>query len=296
MKLVYQVNTSSQHTVKEILKEKLNISDRLLKRLKVGKLISLNSVCIPINTIVHNGDLIEISLDYEEDNTNILPISMPLDIIYEDESYLVVNKPAGMAVHPSILHYSDSLSNGIKYYFDTINLKKKVRPVNRLDKDTSGLVIFAKNEYIQECLIQQMKDSIFRKKYVCICKGQISPEAGEITAPIARKKDSIIERCVSPNGTEAITHYEVIDSNKQYSIVSNTLKTGRTHQIRIHMQYIGHPIIGDTLYGSPSTLIHRQALHASYISFLHPISRKKVEYTAPMPSDMQNVINYILAT
>lgn len=293
MKLTYQVNNSSHHTIKEILKENLHISDRLLKKLKNGNFIFLNSVSASINVIAKNGDLIEVSFDYEEDNANILPTPIPLNIIYEDDWYLVVNKPAGLAVHPSMLHYTDSLSNGVRHYFDTIGLKKKIRPVNRLDKDTSGLVVFAKNEYIQESLIKQMKDHTFQKKYICICEGKIAPEMADIAAPIARKEGSIIERCVSSDGAEAVTHYEVIFSTDQYSIVQCTLKTGRTHQIRVHMQYIGHPLIGDTLYGNTSSLIYRQALHASNIAFIHPVSQQKVLYYAPIPEDMQKVIDCI---
>ena len=215
---------------------------------------------------------------------------MNLDIIYEDDSYIVINKPAGIPVHPSMLHYENSLSNGVKFYFDSIGLKKKIRPVNRLDKDTSGIVIFAKNEYIQENLIKQMKKKIFYKEYIAICDGIFKNPSGTINAPIARKENSIIERCVHPNGESSITHYNVLKEGFDYSIVHFHIETGRTHQIRVHSSYIGHPIIGDTLYGSKSTKISRQALHALKLEFIHPINNNKVCYIAPIPEDINKLL------
>ena len=144
---------------------------------------------------------------------------MELNTIYEDDWLLVVNKPAGIAIHPSILHYSDSLCNGIRFYFDTIGLKKKIRPVNRLDLNTSGLVVFAKCEYIQECLISQMKNNEFKKEYLAICKGYFEKKLGTINLPIARKENSIIERCISENGQPSITHYEVLKEFNNYSLI-----------------------------------------------------------------------------
>ena len=213
---------------------------------------------------------------------------MELDIIYEDDAYLVINKPAGIPIHPSMDHFTDSLSNGVKYYFDSIGLKKKIRPVNRLDKNTSGLVIFAKNEYIQECLVKQMKSNQFYKEYIAICEGKFDKEIGIINEPIARKENSIIERCVSKSGDTAITEYELIKYNKEkdYAVVKCILKTGRTHQIRVHMSYVGHSLLGDTLYGNASELINRQALHAYKMQFIHPIKHNTVSYVASLPLDI----------
>ena len=173
MKLAY-INSSKYSNVKEVLKAEFSMSDRLLLKLKNLNKIYLNGNVTSVNHPVLENDLIECYLDYEEDNSNIVPTEMPLNIIYEDEAYIVINKPYGIPVHPSILHYEDSLSNGVCYYFDEIGLQKKIRPVNRIDKDTSGLVIFAKNEYIQECLIRQMKDNIFKKEYIAIVEGHFS--------------------------------------------------------------------------------------------------------------------------
>jgi len=170
-------------------------------------------------------------------------------------------------------------------------LNRKIRPVNRLDRDTTGIVLFAKNEYIQECLIKQMNSKTFYKEYLAILDGILENSKGTINAPIARKDGSIIERCIDKNGTKSISHYEVIDTKNNFSLVKFILETGRTHQIRLHSKHIGHPIIGDTLYGNESKLISRQALHCHKISFVHPISKNKIELLTPMPEDMKKAIN-----
>lgn len=217
---------------------------------------------------------------------NIASTKMKLDIIYEDNYLLVLNKPAGIPVHPSALHFEDTLSNGVKYYFDVMEIHKKIRIVNRLDKDTSGIVIFAKNEYIQEMLSLQMRDNCFKKEYIGILSGKLDSQEGTISAPIARKRDSIIERCINEAGQASITHYYVIRVFNNMSLVHFILETGRTHQIRVHSQYIGHPIVGDTLYGTSSPIISRQALHSYKVKFVHPITKKKIELTSDIPKDI----------
>lgn len=289
MKLTY-VNSSKYSNVKEVLKAEFSMSDRLLLKLKKLDKIYLNGNVTSVNHQVLENDLIECYLDYEEDNSNIVPTEMPLNIIYEDEAYIVVNKPAGIPVHPSMDHYTDSLSNGIAFYFNQIGLKKKIRPVNRLDKDTSGIVIFAKNEYIQECLVRQMKSKEFIKKYIAVVNGNLDNLEGTINAPIARKEGSIIERCVSETGDIAITHYKVLKRKTDFDIVECILETGRTHQIRVHFAYLGHSLLSDTLYGTSSSLINRQALHAYEVEFTHPLSKKKVKYIATVPEDLNKLM------
>lgn len=302
MKLIYQVpEETTYQTVKEVLKIELSMSDRLLLKLKKLQRISLNGKIVYVHHPIQKGDVIGCDLEYEEDNSNIVPTFLPLSILYEDEGYLVIDKPAGIPVHPSCDHYADSLSNRVRYYFDKIGLKKKIRPVNRLDKDTSGLVIFAKNEYIQECLVKQMQTKEFIKKYVAIVNGHIENKKGTISAPIARKKNSIIERCVSLDGEISITHYQVFGQEKieelfqgknfnktnAFDVVECILETGRTHQIRVHMAHIGHPLLGDTLYGTSSSLISRQALHCYQMRFIHPITKQEVVYRSNLPEDMR---------
>lgn len=294
MKLSYTIK-SNEHfdNIKEVLKTKFEISDRLLLKLKKNNLIFLNNTVANIKSPVNSHDVVEISLDYPEDNTNIIPVKMDLKIIFEDDWLLVLNKPAGYPIHPSMQHYEDSISNGVRYYFDSIGLRKKIRPVNRLDKDTSGLVIFAKNEYVQECLVRQMKSGVLKKEYIAICEGILPRAKGTINAPIARKENSIIERCIDESGDVAITHYDVLKSNDSMSVVHLILETGRTHQIRVHMAHIGNPIIGDTLYGHSSKLINRQALHSNKISFIHPITKEQINLTAPLFDDMKTIIDHV---
>lgn len=281
-------NDDNFSNLKELLKVYFYISDRLLLKLRQNNKILVNGKIANIHNSLNWGDLVEIIIDFEEDNSNIIPVKMDLNILYEDDSLLIINKPAGIPVHPSMDHFTDSLSNGVRFYFDSIGLKKKIRPVNRLDRNTSGIVIFAKNEYIQECLVRQMKAGLFEKEYIAFCEGKFEHEEGTINAPIGRKENSIIERCVRVDGDTAITEYKVLKYNEtnNYSIVKCNLKTGRTHQIRVHMSYIGHPILGDTLYGNSSNLIQRQALHSYKVKFIHPIYREEVTFSAKLPSDM----------
>lgn len=287
MVLKYVANDLSKYqNVRQVLKNEFNISNRLITKLKKNEFILLNGVKTYLDKPINLGDAISCNIDFNETSENIVPTKMDLDIIYEDDGLLVINKKPGVAVHPSILHYENSLSNGVKYYFDSIGLKRKIRPVNRLDRDTSGLVIFAKNEYIQECLIKQMMYGKFYKEYIAILEGILDKKSGTIDAPIARKENSIIERCVNPNGAKAITNFQVIDEFNNLSLVKFVLKTGRTHQIRVHSKYIGHPILGDTLYGNPSKLINRQALHCQKMSFMHPVTKNELVLEAPIPNDI----------
>lgn len=286
MEIKYEIKNNTQ-TINSILQNELKISSRLLyKLIKLNK-IKLNHKPCDTRKTGNLEDTITVNFDYEEDNSNIVPTKMDLNIIFEDDWILVVNKPAGIAIHPSVLHYSDSLCNGIRFYFDKIGLKKKIRPVNRLDLNTSGLVVFAKCEYIQECLINQMKKNQFKKEYLAVCDGIFDEKSGTINLPIARKENSIIERCISENGQTAITHYEILKEFDNYSLVKCSLETGRTHQIRVHMSAIGHPLLGDSLYGSISDLINRQALHCHNLQFIHPVYNNNLNFFGDLPNDFK---------
>ncbi len=284
MEIIY--NVRNELNIKEVLRKSLSMSSRLITKIKYNHLYLNGSHC-SVNSTVQPGDIVCVDFNYNEDNGNI--VSNPqikLDILYEDELYIIINKPSNMPVHPSMEHYTDSLSNGVKTYFDSIHLHKKIRPVNRLDKDTSGIVVFAKNEYAQENF------KPICKEYIAIINGIFSGN-GIIDLPIGRKNGSIIERCIDyENGDSAITEYEVIKNISEYnlSIVKCTLMTGRTHQIRVHLANKLSPILGDTLYGSTSNLINRQALHSYHLRLIHPINKKVVDIYAPIPEDISNII------
>ncbi len=276
-------------TINQILQFQFDLSNRLFNTLINNKRIYLNGEEVDTRYYANLGDKITIDLNYEEDCSNIKPIKMDLDIVYEDEALIVLNKPAGIAVHPSFSHYEDSFSNGVRFYFDSIGLHKKIRPVNRLDFNTSGLIIFAKNEYVQENLIRQMATGSFKKQYLAVVQGILEKPIDTIKAPIARKENSIIERCVSPDGQQAVTEYEVLETYNNCSLVKCNLLTGRTHQIRVHFAYIGHPLLGDTLYGSESNLINRQALHSYMMSFINPINSNYIQIICNIPSDIIHI-------
>ena len=277
MILYYTVKEDS-FSLNQILKNKLQISSRLLSKLIKNKLVSINGSPCDTRNIVHKNDILSIDFNYPEDNSNILAKKMDLDILYEDEWFLVLNKPSGIAVHPSCLHFNDTISNGLKFYFDTINLPKKIRSVNRLDLNTSGLIVFAKNEYIQECLIRQMSNHTFQKEYVALVSGILEEKKGRIDKPIARKKGSIIERCISPDGKKSVTHFVVLKELENTSLVKCILETGRTHQIRVHFASIGHPLLGDDLYGGKSDLIKTYFLTCYKLSFIHPIHKNALTF------------------
>ncbi len=302
MKLLYEVKDNKYSTIKEVLRDYFKISDRLLTKLKKNNHIFINDETKFVDYKINIGDKILVDLNFEEESENILSKKMNLDILFEDEALLIINKPANLPVHPSILHFEDSLSNGVKFYFETINLKTKIRPVNRLDKDTSGIVIFAKNEYIQENLINQMKNNTFKKEYYAILEGNIEKKSLKIDAPIARKTNSIIEREVNEKGISSISYLELIKNFKityknkklELAFVKYSLETGRTHQLRVHSKFINHPILGDTLYGNSSELITRQALHAYKVMFLHPITKEQIILNAPIPEDMNIILKDII--
>lgn len=272
-------------TINQILQSKLKISNRLRQQIINEKLITCNELLCDTRKNLKLGDFINIDFNYWEDNSNIVPTPMDLDILYEDEWILIVNKPSGIPVHPSMQHYENSLSNGIKFYFDTIGLHKKIRPVNRLDIGTSGIVVFAKCAYSHEYLSLQMQNNTFSKTYLAIVHGKLDENTGTIDLPIARKNNSIIERCIDfETGKPSITKYEVLDYSidSNCSIVKCNLITGRTHQIRVHFSHIGHPLIGDSLYGNFD--FKRLMLHCSAIKFT-PINTNNFLIIKSPPKD-----------
>ena len=291
MIIKYVNNENKYDTINDVLINEFQFSNRLMTKSIKNKQVFLNNTLCDTRNKIGNSDEITVDLSMQEDNSNIVPTEMNLNIIYEDKWFIVINKPAEIAIHPSVLHYNDSLSNGVKFYFDKIGLKKKIRVINRLDYNTSGIVIFAKCEYIHEQFSKQMSQNIFQKEYLCFVKGTLEHNKGIIDLPIARKPNSIIERCIDKKGQKSITHYEVLKTFSNYSLVKCILETGRTHQIRVHFSAIGNPLLGDTLYGTESDLISRQALHSNKIKLIHPITREDLSFESPLPNDMKKLIN-----
>ncbi len=287
IKLHYTVNQNDENKkIGSILREKLFVSARLLNKLKMNGKILVNGLPVFSSYILKLKDEIIVNIDFEEE-CDIESENMNLDILYEDDCLIAINKPAGIVVHPSSYHPNNTLSNGVKFY---LNDNKKIRPINRLDRDTSGIVLFAKNEYIQELM-----NGNFDKEYLAIVNGVLNNKCGEINKPIARKPGSIMEREVNEyDGQSALTYFDVLKEFKiedcDYSLVHLKLGTGRTHQIRVHLSYLGNSILGDSLYGKESNLINRQSLHAWKVSFIHPIKKHKINIEAPIPNDMKLII------
>ena len=246
-----------------------------------------------------NGDLLEISLEEEHPSENIVPVDLPIHIIYEDEDLMVIDKPADMPVHPSIGNYENTLANAAAWYFHRQDIPFVFRCINRLDRDTTGLLILAKHMLSGAILSDQMKKRAIHRTYLAITEGKTDP-AGTIDSPIGRTDQSLILRQVDhENGYSACTHYlqqcwhpktfypETLPVPQDgLSLVQLQLETGRTHQIRVHMTSIGHPLIGDTLYNPETALMNRQALHSYRLAFTHPVTGVSLEFTSPLPEDM----------
>jgi len=273
------------------LKNEWDLSERLLRKLKLNKRISCNGEEIWINSLVKPGDVICADISFEEGNEDILAEKQDLDVLYEDNCLLVLNKSGNIVVHPTCQHPFGTLANGVKAYLEEKNIHILTRFVNRLDRETSGVIVFAKNEYTQEALSKQMQKKVFEKEYIALVHGVVSEASGTIDLPIKRAPDSIMLRMTAEDGEEAITHFEVIKRFAEYTVLRLKLETGRTHQIRVHCKAIGHPIVGDGLYSDIKTeLIGRQALHAEKIRFVHPITKEKIEIMAKLPEDMEELI------
>ena len=264
------------------------VSNSLWKRIKHSGTLKINGAQVhATRAIVKDGDLI--SYDILKP-TNIVAEDIPLDIIYEDESLLVINKPAGMLVHPTTRESLGTLANVVLGYYAKNNLKLAYHPCHRLDRQTSGLVLIAKQPEIHYLLA---KNNATQRKYLALSTGIINPPQGTIDAPIARALPSIILRKVALEGKPAITHYRVLGYTTSFSLVQLKLDTGRTHQIRVHMSSIGHTLLGDALYDGDTSLISRQALHCRSLRLIHPLTKKELTLSAPIPDDMAKLITKI---
>ncbi|MDD6794007.1 MAG: RluA family pseudouridine synthase [Clostridiaceae bacterium] len=285
--------------IREFLKEELELSSRLIRSASREERILVNNKPVRMRHVLHAGDNVCVKLNRKE-SQNINPENIPIDIVYEDADILVVNKQPNMVVHPTKTYQSGTLANGVLYYFKESKQNCIVRLVSRLDMDTSGLIIIAKNQFAHMALSKEMQEDRLEKRYLAIVHGNLKEKEGTINAPIYRPDESElygIKRIVDERGQRSVTHYKVIESFENADLVECKLETGRTHQIRVHLSHIGHPIFGDTLYGydndDEKKLMPRQALHAYGLDFKSPRTKEVLALRAEMPQDMKNLIKKI---
>lgn len=283
--------------IREYLKTELGLSTRLIRSASIGKRIFVNDEVVKMNRVLKQGEVIKIDLAKDE-SQDITPEKMDIEIIYEDEDILVVNKKPFMVVHPTKSYQSGTLANGVINYFMETNQKCIVRLVSRLDMNTSGLIIIAKNQFSHGMLSKEMSENNVKKRYLAIVHGVLEKKEGTIDLPIYRPEgiENGTRRVIDERGQRSITHYKVVESFEDSSLVECTLETGRTHQIRVHLSNIGHPIYGDTLYGygeNEESLIKRQALHAYALDFKSPRSGKLLSLKSDLPDDMKELLEKI---
>lgn len=280
-------STLDGRKIRYVLRNHMGLSVRLIRLMKyTPDGILLNGKEAKQDSQVKTGDVLRLTME-DNPSENIAPMELPLDILFEDEDIIAVGKPRNMPTHPSQNHHADTLANALAYYFRDMDFTFRV--ITRLDKDTSGIVLVAKNAMAAQKLSMAMQNGEIQKEYVAAVCGVPSPLKGTITAPIKRKEDSVILRCVAPDGKEAVTDYHTEKTKNGLSFVRLLPKTGRTHQLRVHMQYIGTPIFGDDLYGAPQ-IDEKTRLHCQKLCFPHPVSGKKIVIEAPVPKDMKKLV------
>ena len=277
--------------VEQFLRRKRYSGQNLSEIKRMPKSILVNGVHYYMRQELSTGDHLQVRICETQNSEKIPPTKLPLDIIYEDEDLLVLNKPAGMPIHPSLNNYTNSMANALAYYFQSQGKPFIFRCCNRLDRDTSGLTIVSKHLVSGSILSDMTKYREVHREYLAIARGSVTPSEGTIQAPLGRKEGTIIERTVDwEHGEDAVTHYKVVKEANGHSLVSLRLETGRTHQIRIHMKYLGYPLIGDYLYNPDMEYMTRQALHSHHMEFTHPITGAHMSFTAPLPEDMVRVM------
>ena len=277
--------------VEQFLRRKRYSGQNLSEIKRMPKSILVNGVHYYMRQELSKGDHLQVCICETKNSEKIPPTNLPLDIIYEDEDILVLNKPAGMPIHPSLNNYTNSMANALAYYFQSQGKPFIFRCCNRLDRDTSGLTIVSKHLVSGSILSDMTKYREVHREYLAIARGSVTPSEGTIQAPLGRKEGTIIERTVDwEHGEDAVTHYKVVKEANGHSLVSLRLETGRTHQIRIHMKYLGYPLIGDYLYNPDMEYMTRQALHSHHMEFTHPITGEHMSFTAPLPEDMARVM------
>jgi 23S rRNA pseudouridine1911/1915/1917 synthase len=287
--------------VRTILERKLGVSRKLLSKLKLTELgLTVNGMRVYTSDRVHTGDVVTIRME-KEYSDDILPEPLPIDVVFEDDDLLIVNKPAGIIVHPTHGHYTGTLANGVVQYWAERGEIVRFRPIHRLDEHTSGLVVIAKTPYVHQQLSEQLQADEIEKRYLAFVHNRPEPYAGTVNEPIDRDPERPHLRIVTPDGYASVTHYETaaVYGDGQAACVRLKLETGRTHQIRVHMKHIGCPLIGDDMYGpdegpgEADEVAGRQALHAESIAFTHPITRERMKWTALLPDDLRRLELYL---
>lgn len=291
-KLVWK-NESRNDTLKQILLNDMGISLRLLYSLKKDKQIFVNKKFYKMHELVNIGDIIEINLPDEANDYDAE--DMDIKLLYEDADLMVIEKEPFVVVHPTKGHQSGTLANGLIKLFKDKSINSKIRFVNRLDRDTSGILIVAKNSYCHSILTKDDAMHEMEKKYYAIVSGHLEKESGVIDLPIDKSEDGI-RRMVSEKGQRAVTRYKVIDKLKQATLIEISLETGRTHQIRVHFSHIGHPLLGDELYGGDMSLLNRQALHCFELGFYSPRKSEIIYIKSELPRDMRELVKELTPT
>ena len=283
---------TERQTVDELLRRRLNCSSAVIRTAKqYADGILLDGVHATTAQTAQSGQVLSILIAEREDG-DLVPGEGQPDIVYEDPDLLVVNKPAGLAVHPGPGHHDDTLGNQLTAYYKRQGIPFRYRPAHRLDRNTSGLMVVARHAHVQELLKQQLHTGRFKRTYLAVCQGVPESEEGVIDQPIGRREGSVLMRRVRPDGDRAVTRYQVLSTGSGRSLIRLELETGRTHQIRVHMAWLGCPLVGDFLYGEEDkTLIGRTALHSWRLEVTQPLTGVELNLTAPIPEDMERLIN-----
>lgn len=271
--------------IKEYLKEEMDLSSRFIRSAALEKRIKVNRKTVKLDYILREGDHLSISLISEE-TQNITPEDIPIHIVYEDDAILILNKEPYMVVHPTKTHLGGTLSNAVMHHYQSKGERTIIRLISRLDMNTSGLIILAKNQFVHSRISQNMQDDQYDKYYVAMVKGDFPDSLSLIDLPIYRDGPGAFNRIVDERGQESRTEVTVLERKNGYTLLLLKLLTGRTHQIRVHLSHMGYPIIGDELYGGELLHMKRQALHAVSLSFVHPVTGERMDVFADLLEDM----------